>query len=178
MMDWLRASRDKWEYRGQKRPPFANEPGPGEESVWDYPRPPAIVKDGRLVIIRSGEIEIARSTAAVRVCETASPPTFYLPPQDINFEQLVEVQGSSLCEWKGEARYWAVKGGREVIGWDYPKPFPEFESIAGYLSFYPGRLSCTVDDELVRPQPGGFYGGWVTDEIVGPYKGEPGTGGW
>lgn len=177
-MDWLRASRDKWEYRGQKRPPFAVEPGPRQESVWDYPRPPAIVKDGRLVIVKTANGVIAESRRSVRVCETASPPTFYIPPEDINFDLLVQAQGSSLCEWKGKARYWAFPNSTEIIGWDYPKPFPEFDSIAGYLSFYPGRLECTVDGEPVRPQPGGFYGGWVTDEIIGPYKGEPGTGGW
>ena len=174
-MNWIQASRDKWEYRGQKRPPFAIEPGPGQESVWDYPRPPAIRPDSRQVIVQAPTGILAQTNRSVRICETAGPPTFYIPPADINFDYLIEVQGSSMCEWKGHARYWALKEQTsQVIGWDYPKPFPEFASIAGFLSFYPGRVSCTVDGEVVRPQPGGFYGGWITNEIVGPVKGEPG----
>ncbi|MFK7803403.1 MAG: DUF427 domain-containing protein [Anaerolineae bacterium] len=174
-MNWIQANRDKWEYRGQKRPSFAAEPGPGQESVWDYPRPPAIRPDKRLVIVQSPAGTIVRTQNAVRVCETAGPPAFYLPPADIYFEQLIEVAGTSMCEWKGEARYWALPNNpSEVIGWDYPDPFPEFKSIAGYLSFYPAKVSCTVNGEAVRPQPGGFYGGWITDEVVGPFKGEPG----
>ena len=178
-MDWIKANRDKWEYRGETRPKFAVKPKRGQESVWDYPRPPAIRADGRVVIVQSAAGIIAQTRRAVRVCETAGPPTFYMPPADIDFNLLRETSGSSLCEWKGKARYWALPDNlEEVIGWDYPKPFPEFESIAGFLSFYPGRIRCTVNGEVVRPQPGGFYGGWLTDEIVGPVKGEPGTGSW
>ncbi|MFT5197343.1 MAG: hypothetical protein ACI85U_004384 [Candidatus Promineifilaceae bacterium] len=177
--DSLRANREKWTYRGQHRPPFAHEPGPGQESIWDYPRPPALVPDGRLVIVQSVAGMIAETHKAVRICETAGPPTFYIPPADINFDLLVEIAGTSMCEWKGQARYWALPAHvNEVVGWDYPEPFPEFASIAGFLSFYPGRIRCTVDGEIVRPQPGGFYGGWITAEIVGPFKGEPGTQSW
>ena len=184
-MNWLDDARNKWTNTGQTRPPFALEPGPGQESVWDYPRPPAVAPDGRLVVVGGAEDEgetddpIASTRSSLRVMETASPPTFYLPPDDVRLDRLVVVDGSSMCEWKGRARYWALTDQPDqVIAWDYPQPFPEFVTLAGYLAFYPGRIPCTVDGERVRPQPGGFYGGWITDEIVGPVKGEPGTGGW
>jgi len=168
-----------WQYTGQQRPPFAVEPGPGQESVWDYPRPPRLVTDRRHIVVRAGNQILANSHRSIRALETASPPTFYLPPADVDVTSLVSVTGSSFCEWKGSARYWALRNRPEqVIAWDYPKPTPAFEAIAGYLSFYPGRIACFVDEEWVQPQAGGFYGGWVTAEIIGPYKGEPGTGHW
>ena len=171
-----------WRWTGEERPPFAEEPGPGEESVWDYPRPPAIRPDHRRVVVRLGDAVVADTTRAVRILETASPPTFYLPREDVRTEWLEEAPGSSVCEWKGPARYWTVRtpeGALEKKGaWSYPSPPRRYEEIAGHLSFYPGRFECTVDGERVRPQDGGFYGGWVTDEIVGPWKGEPGTRGW
>ncbi len=170
-----------WRNTGADRPALAVEPEPGQESVWDYPRPPRLEPDARRVIVRAGDAVVADSVATVRVLETASPPTFYIPPSDVDPALLVPGQGSSLCEWKGRATYWSVRnddGLLENVGWSYPDPYDEFTRIAGYLSFYPARLACTVDGERVRPQPGGFYGGWVTDEVVGPFKGEPGTGGW
>lgn len=173
--------REKWRYRGDVRPPFAIAPAPGQESVWDYPRPPRVAADSRRVVVAHAGTTIADSRAALRVLETASPPVFYLPPRDVRSELLRSSPATSLCEWKGRARYWSVRvGGRILpdVAWSYPEPFLEFEAIAGYVSFYPGRLECFVDDERVRPQPGGFYGGWVTDEVVGPFKGEPGTGTW
>ena len=117
----------------------------------------------------------------MRVLETASPPVFYLPPDDVRTELLARERGRSMCEWKGPATYWSLKAdGREVshCAWSYERPFPEFTEIRGYLSFYPSKLECYVDGHRVEPQPGGFYGGWVTPEVVGPFKGEPGTGGW
>jgi uncharacterized protein (DUF427 family) len=169
-----------WQYRGQERPPFAIEPGPGQESVWDYPRPPALVPDARPIEVWAATTRIAATTRAVRVLETAGPPTFYIPPDDVARAALVRASGSSFCEWKGVASYWAlaVAPGAGAIGWSYDDPTPAFEAIRGWLSFYPGRVACSVAGERVRPQPGGFYGGWVTDEIVGPFKGEPGTGRW
>ena len=170
-----------WKHTGKRRPDFAIEPGDGQESVWDYPRPPICVEDSRAVIVRFADLIIANTVNAVRVLETASPPTFYIPPSDIQFDALIQTPGSSVCEWKGAATYWSlVIGGssRKNIGWSYEAPTPRFASIKSYLSFYPGKMDCTVDGQTVRPQPGGFYGGWVTDEIIGPYKGEPGTGGW
>ena len=184
---WLADARSHWSNTGVERPPFAIDPGPEQESVWDYPRPPALVADGREVVVGSADRPVARTTGAIRVCETASPPTFYLPPDGVDFEQLVQGPGTSFCEWKGPARYWCLAegaakanhGGSDVVvGWDYPTPFDEFSALAGFVSFYPGRIRCTVDGEVVQPQAGGFYGGWITNEIVGPYKGDAGTEGW
>ena len=168
-----------WTNTGDQRPPFAVEPGPGQESVWDYPRPPRIDPDRRRVVVGEVDDPLAETTGAVRILETASPPTFYLPPDDVRVGRLVGADGRSFCEWKGEARYWAFsEAPGDPVGWTYPTPLPEFAAIAGWFAFYPGRVECRVDGEVVRPQAGGFYGGWVTDEIVGPHKGEPGTGGW
>jgi uncharacterized protein (DUF427 family) len=171
-----------WQYNGSQRPPNVDVPAAGQESVWDYPRPPRLAPDARHVVVRMGACILADTHRAVRVLETASPPTFYLPPEDIDQTLLVAEPGVSLCEWKGAANYWTVvlpDGQRmEAVGWSYPRPKPAFAAIAGWLSFYPARLDCEVDGERVRPQPGGFYGGWLTDEIVGPVKGDPGTGHW
>ena len=160
--------------------PHRIEPGPGQESVWDYPRPPVVQPANRLVIVRFGDTELARTTAALRLLETASPPGYYLPPEDVTWEHLVEIPGTSFCEWKGAARYWGLTANPQgtAVGWSYPSPNPTYHDLRGYLSFYPGRVECYVDDERVRPQPGRFYGGWITDEIAGPVKGEPGTGHW
>ena len=170
-----------WEYTGLKRPSFAEAPSPGQESVWDYPRQPKLVDDNRRVVVRFGGITIADSVKTYRVLETAGPPTFYIPPKDVRVELLLPFPGASVCEWKGTAKYWGVKGSapaREAVGWSYPMAQTPYEPIAGCYSFYPGRVECFVDNERVRPQPGFFYGGWVTNEIVGPWKGEPGTEGW
>ncbi|GHD27293.1 DUF427 domain-containing protein [Halioglobus pacificus] len=168
-----------WQYHGQQRPAFADEPKPHQESVWDYPRPPALVASDHRVRVMSAHTLIADTGRSVRVLETASPPTIYIPPDDIVMAALTEVAGSSWCEWKGAASYFALTDGDgEVIAWTYIDPTPAFSDLAGYLSFYPGRLHCTVNGETVRAQPGGFYGGWVTDAIAGPFKGEPGTNHW
>jgi uncharacterized protein (DUF427 family) len=177
--DWLRAARSGWRYTGQDRPHFAEEPGTGQESVWDYPRPPVLVSDSRRVVVRSGTITLADTTQALRLLETASPPTFYLPPHDVRLELLTRAPGSSLCEWKGSATFWAlVDDPDQAVAWSYPEPFEEYASLRDHISFYPGRVECYVEDERVRPQPGGFYGGWITSDVVGPFKGEPGTSGW
>ncbi|HKK22602.1 MAG TPA: DUF427 domain-containing protein [Pseudohaliea sp.] len=169
-----------WHYRGQGRPPFAQEPGPGQESVWDYPRPPVPAPDGRRVRVLHGEQCLCDSRAAVRVLETASPPTWYLPPDDCELAGLVPVSGGSFCEWKGRASYFALRDAPQLgaVAWCYAEPSAAFAGIAGFLSFYPGKVACFVDGERVKPQPGGFYGGWMTSDIVGPVKGETGTGGW
>ncbi len=169
-----------WKYRGQQRPDFALVPGPGQESVWDYPRPPLLVVDTRLVEVwRDGSL-VARTRTAFRILETASPPTYYLPRADVDLTQLVLVGGHSHCEWKGAASYWALAHDSrgQGVAWSYEDPNVEFEAIRGALSFYPAHFDCRINGEHVRPQPGGFYGGWLTDEIVGPVKGEPGTGHW
>ena len=169
-----------WKFTGRQRPDFAEEPGPGQESVWDYPRPPALVACDSLVEVKAGDQLIASTSAALRLLETASPPTFYLPPADIIMAQLVRAEGTSFCEWKGAATYWALAthAGGTPVGWSYENPDPRYAALQGYLSFYPARLECYVDGERVRPQPGAFYGGWVTSNIVGPMKGPPGTGHW
>lgn len=170
-----------WTYTGQKRPPFAMAPALGQESVWDFLRPPKLVADQRRIVVRHGDLLIAESRETYRILETASPPTFYIPPGDVHTGPLKPFPGRSICEWKGAAKYWALEmsaSPREAIGWSYPSPQAPYGVIANYLSFYPGRVECFVDGERVRPQPGYFYGGWITDEIVGPWKGEPGTEGW
>ena len=179
--EWIRQGRAKWRYRGQERPPFALKPRAGQESVWDYPRPPRLSPDPREVVVRLGHCEIARTTRSVRILETASPPTFYLPPGDVDSRYLEAASGSSLCEWKGAAQYWSLitpDERAEQAAWSYPEPFAEFADIAGYLSFYPARLDCFVGGVRVEPQPGSFYGGWVTPDVVGPFKGEPGSQAW
>lgn len=177
----LERARGAWRLRGQARPRGALEPGPGQESVWDYPRPPVIVDDPRLVQVRLDGVLIAETRAARRVLETASPPTFYLPPESVRRDCLRPGSGSSFCEWKGRASYFSVCVGEHCVenaAWTYAEPFAGFTTIRNYLAFYPDRLECYVDGERVRAQAGGFYGGWITAEIVGPFKGEPGTAGW
>lgn len=165
-----------WQHTGQQRPDFADEPKPGEESVWDYPRPPAIVDDHRVVrVLALDGTLLARSSISKRVLETASPPTFYLPVEALQAD-LTPVAGSSFCEWKGKAEYFAYADQR--LAWRYAKPTQAFAELAGWFSFYPAQCQCFVAGQNVRAQAGGFYGGWITDEIVGPYKGEPGRSGW
>jgi uncharacterized protein (DUF427 family) len=116
-----------------------------------------------------------------RVLETAGPPTFYIPPSAVHLELLNPLPGTSVCEWKGSANYWALETSTptpEAIAWSYPRAQAPYGAISGYLSFYSGRVECFIDSERVRPQPGYFYGGWITNEIVGPWKGDPGTEWW
>ena len=178
--EWARRGRGQWRWTGAERPPFAVAPGPGQESVWDYPRPPRVERDARIVEIRLEGAPVALSERALRVLETASPPTFYVPLEDV-VADLVPAAGSSRCEWKGEARYWDVRAGgvaRARCAWSYPEPFDEFAALADTVAFYPAAFACTVGGAPVSPQPGGFYGGWVTPELTGPMKGEPGSEGW
>jgi len=156
--------------------------GPGQESVWDYPRPPRLEPvTARLVVILGGET-IAETTRGYRVLETSHPPNYYFPPDDVAEGALVPAKGASFCEWKGRAHYFTVRGGTEVAheaAWGYDRPSEAFAPIAGYVAFYAGRMdACFVDGERVVPQPGGFYGGWITSKIVGPFKGGPGSRGW
>ncbi len=178
---WLESARAHWNWRGQTRPPFAVEPGPGQVSVWDFPRPPRVVHDTREVVICRGSVEVARTHCAVLVLETSHPPSFYIPWADVNRTLLVPGSGGSFCEWKGPAAYWSLlDGARSLknVAWSYPKPLAGAEAIAGNVAFYPTDLDCTVNGQKVTPQPGGFYGGWITPELVGPFKGEAGTSGW
>jgi uncharacterized protein (DUF427 family) len=168
-----------WNHRGQQRPDFAVEPEPGQESAWDYPRPPVARRDRRLIEVRNGDVLLARSNRSYRVMETASPPSFYVPGDSVTWDQLVKVDGNSVCEWKGAATYWSLAGNPQApVAWSYPRPRARFDMIRNFVSFYPGRVACFVDGERVNTQPGHFYGGWITSEVVGPFKGEPGTGHW
>ena len=157
-------------------------PGPGQESVWDYPRPPRIEPEFRPVRIVLGEETIAATTDARRVLETSHPPGIYLPPTAFLPGVLQPNDRRSVCEWKGVASYWDLRLGDSLVqaaGWSYPDPRSGFESIAGFVSVYPGRVTaCFLGDEQVQAQAGDFYGGWITSEIVGPIKGGPGTWGW
>ncbi len=162
-----------------ERPAFAIEPGSGQESVWDYPRPPAVKRDSRAVEVRDGAALIAFSTGSYKVMETASPPTFYIPRANVLLNLLVQVEDRTYCEWKGTASYWALARCPEVpVAWSYERPRSAFDVIKGFIAFYPGRADCFLDGERVRAQAGRFYGGWITSEVVGPFKGDPGTGHW
>lgn len=177
----LERARAHWKHSGSDRPTWAVVPGPGQESVWDYPRPPRIEPDTRLVRVIAEGRTLAETRRAIRILETASPPTFYIPRDDVNMDWLEPARGASLCEWKGSASYWSARGAGDrpiQVAWSYETPFAEFASIRGHLSFYPSRVECYVDADRVRPQPGDFYGGWITPDVVGPFKGDPGTGGW
>jgi uncharacterized protein (DUF427 family) len=133
------------------------------------------------VVVQHAGVELASTTGALRVLETSHPPTFYLPPQDVRAELLRPAEQTSICEWKGGAAYWDVLVDGEVVeaaAWSYPDPTGDFAALAGYLSFYPAKVECHVAGARVEPQPGGFYGGWITPDVVGPFKGAPGTWGW
>lgn len=159
------------------------QPGPGQESVWDYPRPPRLESvQRRLRVVFAGRV-IADAQRAWRVLETSHPPSYYIAPTDVDLSLLRPAgAGSSFCEWKGAARYFDVVLGEAVAAraaWAYPQPSAAFAAIRDHLAFYPAAMDeCSVDGERVRPQPGGFYGGWITSDVAGPFKGEPGSAGW
>jgi uncharacterized protein (DUF427 family) len=158
------------------------EPEPGQESVWDYPRPPRLEGSPKHIQIIFNGIAIAETQRAQRVLETSHPPVYYLPPEDIKMEYLARTTQGSYCEWKGGAIYYTlVVGDKQATNaaWSYPDPTPSFASIKDYLAFYPHLMdACYVNGEQVQPQPGNFYGGWITSDIVGPFKGAIGTWGW
>jgi uncharacterized protein (DUF427 family) len=139
------------------------------------------VADRRSIEVYAGESLLARTNRSIRALETGSPPTFYLPPSCVDHELLIASTRRTFCEWKGEARYFDVQGSQGLVHdaiWCYPNAADDAAPIAGWLACYPSLLRCLVDGETVRAQPGGYYGGWVTDDIVGPWKGQPGTGHW
>jgi uncharacterized protein (DUF427 family) len=169
-----------FQYYGQRRPDFADKLGPDQESVWDYPRPPRLEATDELVEVFTHHAPLASSRAALRLLETASPPTYYIPANDINWRQLVPTDHTSYCEWKGQASYFALADDPEgqPVAWLYASPSDAYAGIDQHASFYPGLVRCEVKGEHVMPQPGAFYGGWITNRVVGPFKGEPGTGTW
>ncbi|GAA0734856.1 DUF427 domain-containing protein [Sphingomonas japonica] len=156
--------------------------GPGQESVWDYPRP-AIAEPSaaRIVIVHRG-VTVADTTSSIRTLETSHPPSYYIPRSDIAPGVLRRAEGSSFCEWKGAATYWDVIVGSDVLeraGWSYASPTAGFAILRDHVAFYAAPFDrCTVDGETVVPQPGGFYGGWITSAVAGPFKGGPGSRGW
>lgn len=155
----------------------------GQESVWDYPRPPRLEKTNKHLIVEFQGTIIVDTTNAYRVLETSHPPTYYIPPADIKSEYLRKVAGKrSFCEFKGSAVYWNLKVGTvesPEVAWSYPDPSGAYAAIQDYLSFYASRVdACYVNDEQVQAQEGDFYGGWITSDIVGPFKGGTGTWGW
>lgn len=156
--------------------------GPGQESVWDYPRPPRLERTAAHVLVVLGGVTVLDTHRALRVLETSHPPTYYLPLADALAGAFRPAAGSSWCEWKGRADYLDVVVGDRLApaaAWSYPTPSPGFADLADHVALYPGRMDrCTVDGEVVRAQEGGFYGGWVTDAVVGPFKGGPGSVGW
>ena len=157
-------------------------PGPGQESVWDYPRPPRLEPvPETLTVIHAGQC-IAETSRGHRVLETSHPPVYYIPMADIRSEFLLPGNGRSFCEFKGMARYWSLSVGDAVsinAAWSYPDPTPAFAAIADDLAFYASRVDeCRVGEERVIAQEGDFYGGWITSRVVGPFKGAPGTLGW
>jgi uncharacterized protein (DUF427 family) len=155
---------------------------PSTESAWDYPRPPRVDPSTRRVRVIVDGIVVADSQRAVRVLETSHPPGWYVPPEDVRTDLLRPTTRHTVCEFKGEASYFDIVAGgrvRHAAVWSYERPLPGYDAIAGYLSFYPGRVDeAWVDDQRVLPQAGDFYGGWITPDVTGPFKGGPGTRGW
>lgn len=158
------------------------EPGPGQESVWDYPRPPALKRTSSVIRVEHAGAVVAETTAAWRVLETSQPPAFYLPPADTDYRFLRPSLHHSFCEWKGQASYFDVGVGDDEVpnaAWTYPSPTPRFEAIRDHVAFYPQHLDgCYVDGERVEPNQGSFYGGWITSKVVGPFKGGAGSALW
>ncbi|MBL6718694.1 MAG: DUF427 domain-containing protein [Pseudomonadales bacterium] len=162
-----------WAYDGRQRPPFAQTPGPGQRSVWDFPRPPALIPEAREGAVFFDDLCLARSKALLALCETASPPAYYFPEGAIAWTQLIPAPQQSFCEWKGPARYFALKACPEAgaLAWTYPEAAAPYGALAGWVAFYAqAPLRCRLGDEWVAPQPGSYYGGWVTEELVGPFK--------
>ncbi len=156
--------------------------GPGQESVWSYPRPAVAEPSPAHIVIELRGVILADTRASIRTLETSHPPSYYIPPADIAPGVLRRAEGSSFCEWKGWATYWDVVTEDLVItrvGWSYPNPGPGFLNLRNYIAFYAAPFdSCSVNGEIVTPQPGDFYGGWITSALTGPFKGIPGSHGW
>ncbi len=166
----------------KRKHPQRVEPGPGQESVWDYPRPPALEPSKRRVrVVFNGET-IIDSTNAYRILETSHPPTYYIPQADAKLEYFHPVERRTFCEFKGRAAYWTITVGDKSApeaAWQYPDAGGKFAPVAGYIALYPAQMdACYLDDEQVQAQEGDYYGGWITSDIVGPFKGGSGTWGW
>jgi len=157
-------------------------PLPGQESVWDYPRPPRLEATSKPIRVVFNGVELANTTRALRILETSHPPTYYIPPEDIRMEYLISTPRRTVCEWKGVASYYTVTIGEKSApnaAWYYAQPVERYAALRGYVAFYASKMdACYVDGERVQPQEGDFYGGWITSNIIGPFKGGPGSMGW
>jgi uncharacterized protein (DUF427 family) len=163
------------------RRPAPEPPGPGQESVWDYPRPPRLEERSEHVVVRLAGVTVAETRRPLRVLETSHPPTYYVPRDDVAVGLLAASARRTWCEWKGRASYAdLVVADRRVPDacWWYDDPTPTFAALAGAIAFYPELVEASIDGEPVRGVPGGFYGSWVTSRVVGPFKGGPGTEWW
>lgn len=178
----IRAKVEKWRNFPRERPSDIVPPGPGQESVWDYPRPPRVESSEEHIRVEFGGILIAESQRSKRVLETAGPPVYYIPQDDIQMDYLARAQNTTLCEWKGFSQYWNVRVGQTVAlnaAWSYPQPWESYEAIQNHIAFNASKMNaCYVDGMEVVPQPGEYYGGWITPNIVGPFKGVPGSERW
>jgi uncharacterized protein (DUF427 family) len=159
------------------------EPGPGQESVWDYPRPPRLEESGKHIQVIFNGVVIADTRRAKRILETSHPPVYYIPPEDVQLDgYFTPTSRSTFCEWKGAASYYTIQVGDKSAAnaaWFYLQPTHPYEALANHVAFYPGKMdACYVDGERVQAQEGDFYGGWITATIVGPFKGGAGTSGW
>ncbi len=157
-------------------------PQDGQESVWDYPRPPRVEATATRVRIFFNGVLLVDTIHAMRVLETSHPPAYYIPQADIRMDYLTKTSRKTVCEFKGQASYWSIQVSDKKTsdaGWCYEAPSSGYEPIAGYIAFYPSKMdACWVDDEQVLAQEGDFYGGWITRDIVGPFKGGAGTWSW
>jgi uncharacterized protein (DUF427 family) len=182
LTDDIRRARAQWSHPGRPGPATIEAPQAGQESVWSYPRPPRLDLCAHPVRVEFGGEVIASTRHALRQLETSHPPTYYVPAADVRRDLLERCPGASMCEWKGLAAYWTVKVGARFAphaAWSYPDPFDDFARLRDHVAFYCAAMDgCFVGDERARPQPGGFYGGWITSHVVGPFKGGPGTTGW
>ncbi len=172
------AERARWRAAPRVRPDRIEVPGPGQESVWDFPRPPRVEPVSATLRVVHGGAELACSVRTLRVIETSGAPVYYFPPGDVRTDLLVPSATETLCEWKGVARHWSTRETAD-LAWSYPEPDAGFEALRGFLAFHAARVdACWVDDERVRAQPGGYYGGWITSSVTGPFKGGPGSERW
>lgn len=158
------------------------EPEPGQESVWDYPRPPRVEKTDKLLKVVFNGVVIAETRNGYRILETSHPPTYYFPREDVKMEYFDPTSRSTICEFKGVASYWQITVGDKTAmnaAWSYSRPRKDYQVIQDHLCFYPSKMdACFVDDQEAQAQDGDFYGGWITPDIVGPFKGGPDTWGW
>lgn len=158
------------------------EPGPGQESVWDYPRPPRLEDSNKHIQVIFNGIIIADTKRSKRILETSHPPVYYIPPEDIKVEYLHPGSRTTFCEFKGQASYYTITVNDKSVpngAWYYPRPSKGYENLTNFIAFYPGKMdACYVDGERVQTQEGDFYGGWISSQVVGPFKGGLGTSGW